>query len=388
MLDKILLKYSESEDIMIDYIKNDNDFNGLTELTSFLIKNKKFYEKQEEYVLLARSLNKIKFSIWLKNPDLNLYKEKDHLALYYKNLNKNGEKCQSMVNLYYNKENVFSVKVNHEEVSGFALMGEVLDSVNCKDLLVFDILKKEDTSFFNKWVSFVKNLFYFIFNNRFKKYNWRFKRNINHKFKEKYFKLSKEETLNLIKKSRKNKSNFFDNVLYQSNKILMKELLKNPTETSWLLPINEVPFNLIGKKYSYSYNNYSFLPITIELNEKDLKKKINEEKKKKRWLVTFVEVFLYNLLNCKNIIYNYLKKNDLSGFGSFSYFGTGNSPFTNADFLTGNTSANFFHPITISFGILNNELIYNIDIYNPYLKDNNHLDYIVELIHKELISNE
>lgn len=385
MLDNILLKYSESDDVMIDYIKNDNDFNGLIALTNFLIKNKKFYEKQNEYILLARSLNKINFSIWLKNPDISLYKEKDYLSFYYKNLNKFGDKCQSMVNLYYNKENIFSVKVNHEEISGFALMGEVLDSVNCKDLLVFDIFKKEDNSFFFKWFFLLKNLIYFLFNNRFKKYQWKYNRDIEHKFCENYFKLTKTETLNLLKKSRKIKSNFFDYVLYKSNKVLMEELLVNKVDTSWVLPLNEVPFNLIGKKYAYSYNNYSFLPLELKPNElSKIKKEINQKKKKRRWLVVFIEVYLYSLLNYKNIIYNYLKKNQLSGFGSFSYFGAGNSPFTNADYLTGNTSANFFNPITISFGILNNELILNLDVYNSYLKDDNHLKELTNKIYKEL----
>jgi hypothetical protein len=384
-LNSIFSIYKDNSDILINYVKNESDFNGLIILTNYLIKNKRFYA--ENAINLSRELGKIKFSIWLQNPNLKLYKEIDYLGEFYKILGKYGDDSISSIDLFYNDQKVYELRARHEDVSGFSLIEEIANFLNCGDLF-HSFKEKTSQNRLIEWIYLIYNFIMLFFYNRLKNYPWSNYSNkkINNK-KVNYFKLSKDETKKLRKKSRENKVNFLIYSLYNINNVLKRELLTNDVDTEWIMPINKKPINLINKKYSKTYNDYSFLPLSIkrDASYKDLKNEINNSKRKKSWLRVFLEVYI--MVKLSNIVNLYLKlRNERkSSFGSISYFGVSNTPFSEKDFFVGNTSPNYLCPITISCGVLNGELIIALNIKNELLKNKEHLIKILEKIKFELL---
>ena len=386
-IDDIFSIYKDDEFLLENYVKNETDFKGLQILTEYLI-NKNRYNP-ESSIKEARLLNKIKFSMWLQYPKKELYNEVDYLKKFYKILSENGDSSITQIDLYQDNKLVHKLKAPHENIGGFNLIGEIASFVDCDDIhhdLDFDTNQ-------SKIKEVIYIIYYFIsifLYSRLKKYSWKFN---NKKYKVRkenvlFFKLSQEETKKLRNKARKEKVNFLYYFLFKVNTILKKELISENQDTEWLMPINKKPYNLINKKYSKSYNDYSFLPLTIRKDDtaKDIKKEIGKNKKSKKWLRVYIENLIFIYLNKYINLYKKFKKENKSSFASLSYFGVANVPFSNDTFFVGKTNPSRLCPITVSCGVLNGEFIASFDIRDEYLRDKTHLYDIIIRIKDELVS--
>lgn len=386
-LNDIFNIYKLSDNILEEYVEKDNDFNGLVLLSNYLIKDEKF--NPEEAITIARKLNKVKFSAWLQDPREELFSKKDYLSKFYKIIEENEGRAVSHIDLYYNNKRMYQVKADHKEASGFSLIGEIADVLDCGELYK-DFKEKTNQNKIIETLYFIKYFFISIFKDRLRKYKWKNKNKIDktREFKINYFKLSIEETKKLRKNARSEKVNFIVYIIKKINDILKEELLSENSDVEWLMPINKKPLNLINKEYSISYNDYSFLPLQIKKNSsfKDIKKEISLSKKSYKWIRLHAELVLFSIMSNIIDVYKLLKRKQKTGFASFSYFGVSNTPFTNNDYFVGNSSASSIYPVTISCGVLNQELILAMDIHETIFEDEKQIERILKRVKDEILS--
>lgn len=332
---------------------------------------------------LAEENSSLDIYFWLKNPDIKLYEQIDHIGQFYHNLRTEGENTECVCLIYDKdtKKDLVKLVYLHEKYGGWRLLEYCFQKAGLDGGFSQVKLKTKGLIFY---CLNLLNLFLAIFSKVLKKYSW--KTDINKPNRSvirlKYLEINEVDTLKFLRVCKNKKELFYTTLIKICNDVLVDNLLTKKERTHWLITL---PNPYKEKKLPHNYNDFAFLPFSIGVDDSAelVKKRVGIAYSLLFYLKVLWEIKIFNKLY--EIAPNIVRKKMRNGenrFATFSFFGK--KRYEKNVGLYGATNANCFSAITIVTIIENNKLVLSLDIHPSYVKDVSELDAIMDVIKKRV----